>query len=66
MSVSERSRYQNFTIVSQVLLGTAKGSGYNLRNSEGQDEELLNKLYDAIIENYQHNNHYLIVLFFDR
>lgn len=39
---------------------------YNLRNSEGQDEELLNKLYDAIIENYQHNNHYLIVLFFDK
>ena len=38
---------------------------YDLRNSEG-DENRLNRLYDQIIENYQHNNHYLIVCFFDR
>jgi hypothetical protein len=36
-----------------------------LRSSEGTDEEMLDSLYDKIITNYQHMNHYLIVLFFD-
>jgi hypothetical protein len=38
---------------------------YKIRESEGKDEELLDSLYDKIIAEYQHMNHYLIVLFFD-
>ena len=37
-----------------------------LRHSEADDEELLEALYDKIIETYQHPNHYLITLFFDK
>ena len=39
---------------------------YELRNSEADDEELLNGIYDKIIESYQYMNHYLITLFFDK
>lgn len=38
---------------------------YEIRNSEGNDEELIDKLYDKIVAEYQHMNHYLIILFFD-
>lgn len=39
---------------------------YDLRNTEANDDEALNELYDKIITVYQHMNHYLIVLFFDK
>lgn len=39
---------------------------YDLRNSEGQDDEALSNFYDRIIQTYQHMNHYLILLFFDK
>lgn len=38
---------------------------YALRGSEGAEENL-EELYDKIIANYNHVNHYLIVLFFDK
>ena len=38
----------------------------DLRESECQDDEMLTRLYDKIINNYQHMNNYLIVLFFDK
>jgi hypothetical protein len=44
----------------------AQSQLYELRNSEADDEELLNDLYDKIIASYQHLNHYLITLFFDK
>ena len=39
---------------------------YELRDKEANDEEALNELYDKIILSYQHMNHYLITLFFDK
>ena len=46
--------------------GGAQERLYTLRNSEADDEDLLNKFYDKIIKTYQHLNHYLILLFFDK
>lgn len=45
--------------------GGSQDELYKLRNSEA-DDDLLNELYDKIILSYQHMNHYLIVLFFDK
>ena len=37
VSVSERSRYQNFTIRSHVALGTTKGSGNKEENADTKE-----------------------------
>lgn len=46
--------------------GGAQDSLYKLRNSEANNDELLNDFYDKIIESYQHLNNYLILLFLDK
>ena len=46
--------------------GGAQYQLYKLRDTEANDEDALNALYDKIIENYQHMNNYLITIFFDK
>lgn len=52
--------------IEEEKTGGAQYQLYELRNSEANDEDLLNGLYDKIIASYQHMNHYLITLFFDK
>lgn len=46
--------------------GGVQDALYNLRNSEADDEEMLNSFYDKVIQSYQRLGNYLIVLFFDK